>query len=859
MARYNNGMIYTNDNCIGCNKCNFECPVIGANVSVVKNGKNRILVNEKKCIHCGHCLSVCPHNAREYIDDTVRFFDALSNGSRIDLAVSPAFFTAYPDTACQILGYLQSIGAGKIYDVGYGADIAAYCYLRYFEKNKDENGDCPAYLSRNCQAVVNFAECCVPEALKTIIPVHSPVTCLGIYVHKYLREENEIAYISPCVAQKDEFDSELSKGAVKYNVTFAHLMNHIRSIDLSGYDCEINLPAIGLGDIYPVAGGFKEYMEHFLPKEQIVIRTEGLPNRHEEFAIYNENMSIAGKHPGMIDILSCNHGCLVGPATESTEYDIIKMMSGYHKGRKQADTQIFAEGLTYDEKRKRFEKAFENIFVEDFTCEFADRFKQPYQIPQSTYDEIYKSMYKLTPQQKNTNCNSCGYSSCRDMVTAIAYGYNHIENCIHYMNEEIKRLYYTDPVTGVSNKAAFLHNAAELLTNNPDTKYVIAVSDINNFTAINDIFGFEAGNRVLAYLAERGKRFVSGDGVGARLDTDHFAMCFPYTKAKMDFLREPVFYDCHELHIDFPVTLRYGLYIVENAEEQVDKMLDMAAIAMNQKGDRSRNMFFYYNDELREELLSEASITSHMREALGKEEFNIYLQPQYNHATGELIGAEALCRWIKPDGTIISPGDFIPVFEKNGFIRDLDRYMWDKTFAMIRKWLDDGIKPVPISTNISRICLQDTSLAVVFKKLSQKYHVKPELIHLEITESAYMSNQKQIINIVDELHGYGFSVAMDDFGSGYSSLNTLKNLPIDILKLDMGFLRGSGNIEKGSSIISSVINMAQALNLQTIAEGVESLNQADFLESVGCEVIQGYLYAKPMPVGKYEELLGKSK
>lgn len=859
MARYNNGMVFTNEKCIGCNKCISECPVIGANVSIFKNGKNRILVNEKKCIHCGHCLSVCTHDAREYIDDTARFFDALKAGRKIALAVSPSFFISYKEKAKQVLGYLQSIGAGKIYDVGLGADIAAYCYLKYFEENENRNGNNKAYLSRNCPAVVNYAECCAPQALEAIIPVHSPVICMGIYAHKYLSEKNEIAYISPCVAQKDEIDSGLTEKNIQYNVTFRHLMEHIVDINLADYYADCDVCALGLGGLYPIAGGFKDYIEKFTSNEEIIMRTEGLPNRHREFYNYNASMIKAGEHPKMIDILSCSHGCLTGPATEAKEYDLLNMLNGYHKARENADALIFSENLTYQEKKDRFEAAFSNINVSDFVCQFEDRFQQPYKIPAGTYDEIYKAMYKYTKEQRNMDCHSCGYSSCKDMVKAIAYGYNSIENCIHYTKDEIMKLYFTDPVTGIPNKAAFLHDTAELLIQNLEQKYVIAVADINNFTAINDMFGFEAGNKVLKYLAERGKRFASKEGTYARLDTDHFAMCFPYTDEKMTFLQEPVFYDCHELQIDFPITLRFGLYVVEDVEIPVDKMLDLAAIAMNQEGDRSRNTFSFYNDDLRQELLTEASITAQMREALSKEEFQVYLQPQYNHTSGELIGAEALCRWIKPDGTIILPGVFIPVFEKNGFIRELDRYMWDKTFALVRKWLDEGVKPVPVSTNISRICLQDANLAEVFEGLRFQYQVEPGMVHLEITESAYMNNQKQIIDIVDSLHEYGFSVAMDDFGSGYSSLNTLKNLPIDILKLDMGFLRGSGDAKKGSNIVSAVVNMAQSLKLKTIAEGVESMSQADFLKSVGCDLIQGYLYAKPMSVDKFELLLNNKE
>ena len=248
-----------------------------------------------------------------------------------------------------------------------------------------------------------------------------------------------------------------------------------------------------------------------------------------------------------------------------------------------------------------------------------------------------------------------------------------------------------------------------------------------------------------------------------------------------------------------------------------------------------------------------------MNAAMDNREFVMYLQPQYNHSSGKLVGAETLCRWIKPDGSIISPGIFIPIFEKNGFIKKLDIFMWESAFRQIKKWLDSGIKPVPISVNISRISLNDDEIVRVIGGLKEQYSVDTSLLHFEITESAYMDDQESLIDRITRIREMGFMIAMDDFGSGYSSLNTLKDIPIDILKLDMGFLRGGTNTDKGSNIIGSVIRMAHSLGLITVAEGVEKADQADMLQSLGCDIIQGYLYARPMPVTDYNELLAKSE
>ncbi len=855
MSRYNNGLIYTNDKCIGCNKCIFECPVIGANVSVYQNGMNRIMVNEKKCIHCGHCLNTCTHDARDYHDDTELFFEDLSAGNQIALAIAPSFYINYPQQASHILGYLRSLGVGKIYDVGFGADIATYCHIKYIEQSDEDNGQGKAYLARTCPALVNYMECCEPEMVDLLIPIHSPVICLGIYVHQYLKEKTDIAFISPCIAKKDEIDAATTGGNIRYNVTYKHLMKRLKDIDLSDYQAESDLKPIGLGNLFPMTGGFKEYIEHFIPREKLVLRMEGFPAKHEQLCDYCNNINQSDEKPCLIDILSCSHGCLTGPASEPDNFHLVNMLSGYRKTRKETQEGFLQDTDTMAERRERLENYFSELDLSDFHCGYTDRYHQSFHIPESTYDEIFNTMYKYTEADRNINCHSCGYSSCRDMVTAIAYGYNCMENCVHYTKDEVMRLYYTDPLTEIANKAAFIRDTTELLQNNENTQYVICTIDINNFTAVNDMYGFERGNQVLRFLARRLHQYSQADGTCARLDTDHFALCVPYEKSRLVFFEEKPYYDANDLNVDFPITVRFGLYLVEDSYEQVDKMLDLSAIAMNQNTDKSRNTYFFYNDDIRKELLEEASIARHMREAIKNEEFQTYLQPQYNHATGELVGAEVLCRWIRSDGSMISPDAFIHIFEKNGFIRELDYYMWDKTFQLVRKWLDEGKDPVPVAVNISRISLKDVNLCETFQQLSDRYQIEPERVHLEITEGAYMQNQRQIIEIIEKLQKCGFIIAMDDFGSGYSSLNTLKSVPIDILKLDMGFLRGKDDQNKGSSIISFVIRMAEALGLATIAEGVETIDQADFLKSIGCDMIQGFLYARPMPVEQYEKIL----
>ena len=260
------------------------------------------------------------------------------------------------------------------------------------------------------------------------------------------------------------------------------------------------------------------------------------------------------------------------------------------------------------------------------------------------------------------------------------------------------------------------------------------------------------------------------------------------------------------------------------------------------------------------ELLKEQELISEMEPALAKRQFILYLQPQYDYTTNTMTGAEALVRWKHPEKGLIPPGLFIPIFENNGFICKLDLYVWEEACRLLRKWIDLGLNPVPISVNISRRDIYSQNLVDIFENLIKTYKLDPRMLRLEITESAYMDNPEQLIKVVDDLRDLGFCIEMDDFGSGYSSLNTLKDVPVDVLKLDMKFIMSAtqgtdSEKSKGGHILSSIVRMANWLKLPVIAEGIETGIQADYLKSIGCFYMQGYYFAKPMPVDEYERLL----
>lgn len=846
MSKQEEHLVYTNDKCIGCNRCIVACPVPEANVSVIHNGKNRIEVDGSKCIHCGRCLSACPHGAREYLDDTDEFFQALKEGKKISLAVAPAFYITYKEKAKQILGYLKSLGADKIYNVALGADLSAWSTVKYLEEHPLQS-----YYTQPCSVIQNYIMTYCPQYIDRLIPVHSPLLCLAIYVHKYLGDTNQIAFISPCLSKWDEIHSEEGLGNADYNVTFEHLEKKLEGTDLSGYEGSADLTEYGLGGMYPLAGGLKQNLSMYLKSGHTLISEEDIFEDAKFFDRWEQIFCRKDAEPIVLDVLSCRRGCVNGTAV-GTAFDLVTgIKSGKEICLKANERGVLQNDQTAN--RKNFEEHFAGVDWKDFLRTFKEKYQQPYRIPEDTYNEIFEAMHKKTEESRHIDCGYCGFPSCRDMVYAIAYGYNRKNNCIYYTQEENKRLYMTDSLTGIANSEAFYKTARKLIDNNPNTTYVVGVVNVRKFTVINELFGYKTGKTVLRFLAEQLESYLQINSTCARLNADNFAVCMPYSRAGMEAFTEKLNQICDAYELEFPLSLNVGLCIADDTKESVNLILDHAILALTLVMKSNRVDVAYYDKSLRLKMLREAEITSEMQQALLEKQFQIYLQPQVNHKTGELTGCEALVRWVHPDKGMISPGDFIPVFEKTGFITRLDRFVWEEACRVIADWKKRGRRVIPISVNISRIDILELDLISIFQEMMQKYDITTDELRLEITESAYVEQGNEILDVVGQLRDKNFIVEMDDFGSGYSSLNTLKDVPVDVLKLDLRFLSGGEN-DRGNIILESVVDMANRLKLAIVAEGVETKPQADFLNNLGCETIQGYLYSKPIPVQEFEKM-----
>lgn len=418
----------------------------------------------------------------------------------------------------------------------------------------------------------------------------------------------------------------------------------------------------------------------------------------------------------------------------------------------------------------------------------------------------------------------------------------------------VNQLQY-DRLTGLYSMEFFCQKVREQLQESPDEDYSIVCSNIENFKFVNDAFGKQEGDRLLKDVAEISRSMVGSTGFCGRFTADHI-LCFQKREQEQRDREHFGNYPDHPLSpLMKKVVMRWGIYQITDRSIPVDQMCDRALLAANSIQGQYNRFFAVYDDALRSKLLREQAITDAMETALAEGQFVVYLQPKYSLLEERLAGTEALVRWIHPEWGFMSPGEFIPLFEKNGFIPKLDQYVWEQVCRLLRDWKEQGYPLLPVSVNVSRADVYQGDLVQTLQDLIRKYDVDPAYLHLEITESAYAENPGEIIATVAALRKLGFIVEMDDFGSGYSSLSMFSQMALDVLKLDMKFVQNEAERPMDQSILNDIISMAHRMHLNVVAEGVETRSQADRLRAIGCDYVQGYFFAKPMPVEEFSELL----
>ncbi len=422
--------------------------------------------------------------------------------------------------------------------------------------------------------------------------------------------------------------------------------------------------------------------------------------------------------------------------------------------------------------------------------------------------------------------------------------------------EEVYRIQLAQAITNDKNPKFFLQSAKALSDAHPDAKYALVQFDVAKFKVINEQYGEAFGDELLEYFVNTLKLLCGEEQVYTRLTADVFMILTTYdTKEKLLEFIEDV---RHTLsgYRGASYRLVFGVCLVDRVEKNLRKYGDCAAFARQSiKNDVLQHVAFY-NEEMKKEVRFSKFVEDNMERALERREFVMYLQPKYSISKGNMIGAEALVRWIHPEKGIIPPMEFVPIFEQNGFIIVMDQYIWEEACKEIRKWMDEGLKPIPISVNVSRRHLRTPNFIQALNNLVQKYQISKEYLEIEITETI---EDEDVQNGVMLLKENGYRLLMDDFGSGYSSLNMLKDTQFDVIKMDRGFLQNFIGSERGRKIVEHTVQMTNAIGLDMIAEGVETEEQAEFLEDCGCDKAQGFFYAKPMPIAEFDKIFREQR
>lgn len=405
-------------------------------------------------------------------------------------------------------------------------------------------------------------------------------------------------------------------------------------------------------------------------------------------------------------------------------------------------------------------------------------------------------------------------------------------------------LFEKDMLTGVYNKEFFLNEAKYILDKNTDIDYDLVCFDIDRFKIINDLYGTAGGDKLLQYIA---KIYLDAallhHWIIGRLHNDVFVILME--RGSMDYDELTHLFAHHVESFNIKLVLSFGIYPITDRSLPVSVMCNRALMTSKSMKGNYQTSYTIYQESLRQNIIEQQSMINEMENSLLKGEFVPFYQPKYHIETGHIIGFEALVRWVHPTKGIIPPSEFIPLFEANGFISKVDFYIWEEVCKDLQKLMKKGYQVVPVSVNVSRIELY-LNIEEHLLSLLERYEVPVSLLRLEITETAYTQDPKQLIDVVERLRSHGFRILMDDFGSGYSSLNMLKEVPVDVLKVDLKFLQDLQTSGKSEKILESVVIMARKLNLSVIAEGVETNKQVHFLKSIGCLRAQGYYYSRPV-------------
>ncbi len=431
---------------------------------------------------------------------------------------------------------------------------------------------------------------------------------------------------------------------------------------------------------------------------------------------------------------------------------------------------------------------------------------------------------------------------------------------IRKREKHFRHLAMTDSITGMWNRVKFYKEAQEILEKNKDRTYLMITLDINKFKFINNDFGSKAGDCILCVMGERIQEIFKERGYTARNTADIFLILTEekdYRPEMLEPLSKPIYFNNNGKRQYYKVVIKAGIRRIMPGESASDLIpyVDQASIARKTIKDVAGCSQAYYDENMKNILEKESAIEKRMEEALENREFQVYLQPKYDLRSERIMGAEALIRWADPEKGMIPPDEFIPLFEKNGFILKLDFFVYEEVLKRMAQWKQEGKPSICVSVNVSRVHISTMDFFSNLNRLVEKYQVSRRDFELELTETIIGGELNLVKAFIQECKREGFKVSIDDFGSGYSSLNLLKELPVDVLKIDKGFLDEAEESMRSNIIVEQVVEMAKRMEIGTLCEGVETERQLSFLKKIGCDMAQGYLFSRPVPVTEFEQMI----
>lgn len=428
--------------------------------------------------------------------------------------------------------------------------------------------------------------------------------------------------------------------------------------------------------------------------------------------------------------------------------------------------------------------------------------------------------------------------------------------CLKRNINTIEKLAYEDPITKGKNLNYFTEKATRIIGENKNNAFLVVRFDILNFRYINEAYGHLRADELLTIVSLEGSKAFQGKELCARMNADQFVLLLEnhkqYKKKLKEFI-DNINIRAIESGIIFPIKLKCGIYQVRNDDRDINLMIDRANVARKSLIGNEAELFAVFSDKIINEMRKTDKIEADMEKALMDGEFKVFLQPKWNIEKDELYGAEALVRWIKPDGSMVYPDQFIPVFESNGFIEKLDFYMLTSVCRMIHNLQKAGMPIFPVSVNQSRRLWDNPKYVERVEEILKRYEIPSNMVELEVTETVFFGEQDKMVSIIQELKQREVLLSMDDFGSGYSSLNLLKDVPFDVLKIDREFFSESVTSQSSAWILQKIIEMAEGLDIKVLCEGVETKEQVALLAKLGCKYVQGYYYSKPLSMGEFLE------